>query len=88
MNRGHTAACVGHGWYLMMPPTLSDGSIATSAPLSQWVISSSHDSADDCENVRLMASGWMPYPDGHRASHTPLGDAAACISSDDPRLAK
>jgi hypothetical protein len=84
MNRRHATSLVGLGWYLMMPPTMSDGTVVTSAPLSQWLVSSSHDSADDCESVRLMASGWMPYPDGRRASHTPLGDKAACISSDNP----
>jgi hypothetical protein len=74
------------GWYLMMPPLTSDGRIQKDAPLSRWQISSSHDTADACEKVRMVASGWMADANGHKARHTPRGDAEISVASDDPRL--
>jgi hypothetical protein len=86
MKLRNAAALALVGWYLMMPPLGPDGRIQKYAPLSQWEISSSYDSADDCEKVRLVASGWMPGANEKKTAHTPRGDAAICVASDDPRL--
>jgi uncharacterized protein YfaP (DUF2135 family) len=86
MKPRHAAALALVGWYLMMPPMTSDRRIQINTPLSHWEISSSYDTADECEKVRLVASGWMADANGQKARHTPRGDAAICVASDDPRL--
>jgi hypothetical protein len=50
MRLRHAAALALVGWYLMVPPT-TDGKIDNSAPLSQWDIRSSFDSAATCEQA-------------------------------------
>ncbi|MGC2441973.1 hypothetical protein [Candidatus Binatus sp.] len=86
MNLRHAAALALVGWYLMMPPVTPDGRVQKSAPLSTWEITSSYDTADDCEKVRLVSSGWMANSNGQKREHTPRADAEACVSTDDPRL--
>ena len=49
MNPRHGAALALVGWYLMMPPVNPTTNIEiTDAPISKWIIDSSHDSAKDC----------------------------------------
>jgi hypothetical protein len=76
------------GWYLMLPPMNQRGLVQKTASLSQWEIISSYDTADACEKIRLGSFGWMPDVNGKIHEHTPRGDAAICVASDDPRLAK
>jgi hypothetical protein len=75
----------------MMPPANLDGSANTHAPLSQWQITSSYDTADACSTVLLAAQGYLPNPSTGQKTG-PSRDSRVlnevCISTDDPRLAK
>jgi hypothetical protein len=87
----HAAALALVGWYLMIPPVGSDGTVDTEAPLGKWKISSSYDNARECNDVMLAAQGYMP--DSQTGKKGPVTDnprllSEACISTDDPRLAK
>jgi hypothetical protein len=107
MNLRHAAALTLVGWYLMMPPTADEvlgrsdpgeDLVALSAPLSEWFLSQSFDTAQECERVREKK-----YNEGSRAMHdllkseshpddSPRAQIIAqdmfnqCIATDDPRL--
>ena len=60
MKPRHAAALALVGWYLMMPPMTCRPSIQINTPLSHWEISSSYDTADECEKCGwLQAAGWL-----------------------------
>jgi hypothetical protein len=78
------------GWYLMLPHFmwLADGSSSgPTSKLSQWELYGSYVTAAECGRVRLSA---IAEASGH-AEYARLKEeleAAECIASDDPRLAK
>lgn len=82
MNPRHAAALALVGWYLMAPP-MSHHAIDANAPLSQWAVIGSYDTANECMNW-LFELGHQDPKDPpwttERISH------ARCISTDDPRL--
>jgi hypothetical protein len=47
MKPGHAAALALVGWYLMMPPNKKND-----APLSEWTVSRSYDSAQACQSAQ------------------------------------
>jgi hypothetical protein len=47
MNPRHAAALAIVGWYLMIPPNKRDD-----APLSEWTVSRSYDSAEACQSAQ------------------------------------
>jgi hypothetical protein len=47
MNLRLTAALALVGWYLMVPPNKKND-----APLSEWTVSRSYDSAQDCQSAQ------------------------------------
>src|SRR5271157_3117240 len=47
MNLRHTAALALVAWYLMLPPNKKDD-----APLSEWTVSRSYDSAETCQSAQ------------------------------------
>jgi hypothetical protein len=75
------------GWYLMVAPPDARRTCGGSGPLADWQVSSSYDSAAACEAAR---DKWtkrdlkLKLPPGW----TITGEDAACIATDDPRLAK
>jgi len=107
MNFRHAAALALVGWYLMMPPRADEVSgpsdpsedlVALHAPLSQWFLSLSFDTAQECQRVRekrynegsramhdLLKSGGHP-DDGPRAQFIAQQMWYQCIATDDPRL--
>jgi hypothetical protein len=107
MNLRHAAALALVGWYLMVPPTanevlgLSDPAedlVALRAPLSEWFLSHSFDTAQECQRVRekkynersramhdLLKSEGHP-DDGPRAQIVAQQMWYQCIATDDPRL--
>lgn len=106
MNFRHSAALALVGWYLMVPPSTPAGLtnpdatlINGSAPIAQWFIRSSYDSAQDCETAKM--SGMlaalqiikdtekfkvMREKDPYLALDTIEKATAQCVSTDDPRL--
>lgn len=84
MSLRHVAAFALAGWYLMMPPIGKDGFPDTHAPLREWTIVGSFDSADDCEGTYVRLSN---KPQKGRVNKL-LVQADTCIATDDPRLAK
>jgi hypothetical protein len=57
MNLRHAASLTLVGWYLMMPPhVVRNGhalvGVETAAPLGEWQISDSFDTADDCRDEK------------------------------------
>ena len=81
MKLHHTAALAVAGWYLMMPPLGSDGRRDDSAPLPQWKIRGSFDTAVECADALAEQLG-RDFPEMVRqAIH-----ASRCVSIDDPRL--
>jgi len=102
MNLRHAAALTLVGWYLMMPPILAIGDTndvehgewwtQTDAPVFKWQISSSFDSASDCEDLKskLIKRGGSEI--GHAKANSynrafaVASTQALCIATDDPRL--
>ena len=81
MKPRHAAALALVGWYLMMPPLGSDGRPDDSAPLPQWKIRGSFDTAAGCADALAEQLG-RDFPEMVRqAIH-----ASRCVSIDDPRL--
>jgi hypothetical protein len=85
----HAAALVlGLGWYLMVPPVDQTGDYYADpkAPLVQWTIRSSYDTAKKCEKARAKVKGEMSQPHGRLGTVSSFLTMATCIASDDPRL--
>jgi hypothetical protein len=79
MKLHHAAALAVAGWYLMIPPLGSDGRRDDSAPLPQWKIRGSFDTAVECADA-LVELLDRDFPEMERqAIH-----ASRCISTDDP----
>jgi hypothetical protein len=87
------------GWYLMVPSPVRDGAPDIDAPLSQWNIHTSFDSAKECEQAADGLRAKMIGPLGAKlAKGKPLrlrpdelkglewSQAIHCIATDDPRL--
>ncbi len=94
MNSYHAAALVLAGWYLLTPPLIkSSESYNPKAPLRQWQVWKTFESAPACnEAVKHLNGAQLNSIDpGERYTalmeQTP-GFQFQCISSDDPRLAK
>jgi hypothetical protein len=84
MKPSHAAALALAGWYLMLPP-MQGGHPNERAPLSQWTIIGSFNTAKEC-NKLLEA-------DAESRTHFTVTDepllrasAAECIAADDPRF--
>jgi len=88
----HAAALALIGWYLMVPllPRLSEGEpylgFLPLAPLSQWTIVDSFDSARGCSDahVRLLRDRVMKNVNDEIRIEQAY--SARCIATDDPRL--
>jgi hypothetical protein len=81
MKLHHTAALAVAGWYLIMPPLGSDGRRDDSAPLPQWKIRGSFDTAVECVDALAEQLG-SDLPEMVRQTIL----ASRCISTDDPQL--
>ncbi len=79
---GHAVAVALFGWYLMIPPTPGE-KVDENAPLSRWKIVISNDLAKECTDA--LVHGRAKYQGGTMGEAFARG---ACISTDDPRLAK
>jgi hypothetical protein len=89
MKLRHTAAlALGLGWYLMVPPVNQTGDYYADpgAPLGQWTIRSSHDTAKGCEKARAKLKAEISQPQGQLGAVRSFLSEATCIASDDPRL--
>jgi len=89
MKLRHAATlALGLGWYLMMPPVSQNGDYYadSKAPLGQWTIQSSHDTARKCEKARAKLKDEMSQPHGRIGSVSSFLTMATCVASDDPRL--
>jgi hypothetical protein len=88
----HAAALALVGWYLMCPPvrgTFPRLRIDTSAPLSQWDMAGSYDTAVACAagHDRAVADlGSADEPDNNWRITRESFRLGLCIASDDPRL--
>jgi len=77
------------GWYLMMPPW---GKL--NAPLSEWVVYQSFDSAENCAAARKVLVDYLANYKGMAMTLITQsggnlqfdGSVATCIATDDPRL--
>jgi hypothetical protein len=90
MKPRHAAALALVGWYLMMPPLYDRGRLDETAPLKQRTIIDSFDRASECTSrlssiTRDIEIERDPAPDETLKRRTLL---AACVATDDPRLAK
>jgi len=98
----YAAALALVGWYLMTPPLIKGThdtyTIYRSAPLSEWILQESYDSAAQCEDSRpgfVGATRRVVISAGRCAETGPCNEPllesatlAHCIASDDPRLKK
>lgn len=86
MKPGHAAAFALIGWYLMSPP-MQGGWSHESAPLSQWEIIGSFDTAKEC-NMILQDDAESRATITTLATPEPLlrASAMACFATEDPRL--
>lgn len=94
MKLRHAAALALAGWYCLIAPPVRRGSDALNpdAPLSQWNLHASYDSARDCERERrdltvfLLHSESESPPANWGLCEKRVGDCVKCIGTDDPRL--
>ena len=82
MRPRHAAALALAGWYLMVPPISHKGEFLDNAPLSEWTLLDSTDSAADC-NAEANRSDLRSKTERDRNVKV---DHTKCISTDDPRL--
>ena len=87
MNLCQAAALALVGWYLMVPPPLSnaprDGRIAA---LSRWTIARAFDAEKDCRAESIKRSRSDPTLGKYRGLPPEEIYDAQCIATDDPRL--
>jgi hypothetical protein len=85
MKLRHAAALALVGWYLMVPPSTDER-----APLFQWEVVASYDSASACREAlhksKDPAQVESDYPSLARLFAAQGFLAAQCIATDDPRL--
>ncbi len=90
MKPSHAAALALVGWYLMVPPR--DGIVLNAiAPLRQWQIAGSYDSAVECTKSALGLRQQARSYTGTDVEHIAVREQAVralCIASDDRRLGK
>jgi hypothetical protein len=90
MRLRHAAAFALAGWYLVEPPRLPPSyHVDQSAPLSQWSLLGSFDSATECTiELGRFASNPPRYPNEPdlEKSESDRMHMAQCIATDDPRL--
>ena len=94
MNLRHAATVALLGWYLMLPQmklqeTKDDAAVGSnqctdvvdkSAPLAQWTLYASFDSAAQCKAMRAQLLALPKLADHQRYVDS------TCVASDDPRL--
>ncbi len=94
MRLVHAAALALTGWYLVIPPAQNteDPRVDAEAPLSQWQVESSYDTAAQCEAARAEARKPIRWP-AEQGKFAKLDaydnlahEMATCIATDDPRL--
>jgi hypothetical protein len=98
MKPHHATALALVGWYLMLPPRVSDWPTLvfdTNAPLSKWQQGGSFDTAKECDEDKKKDAGLalqlaekMSGEDKKKAmlSVMRMLSGPQCIASDDPRL--
>ncbi len=87
MNPRHAAALALVGWYLMIPPDNGTG-VNIEAPLSKWTVMSAHDTAYDCEEMRIYSFKRANAEQERDAIFRQQVTNSQCIETTDPRLAK
>lgn len=88
MKPRHAAALALVGWYLMTPPLYKDGELDEKAPLKEWTIINSFDTATECSESVIETSRQMNADTTTSNVVRRRLMLSACISTDDPRLAK
>ena len=83
MKLRHAAGFLLDGWYLMVAPS-KEGNIDFSAPLTQWKLSNSYDSAASCDRHKKREIAHQCREGG--GFFCELMKHAECVTSDDPRL--
>ena len=96
MRSRHAAALALVGWYLMVAPSSRHFAFVPSAPLPQWRLAGSFDTAAQCMKVRSKfidraTDKVHPLgPDREALEYAGTRESVAtifkCIASDDPRL--
>jgi hypothetical protein len=95
LNLPHAVALAVVGWYLPLPPILTNRlHVDIDAPISKWEHYPGFDSARECESTNLYVHEQAKkVPQNKRVKPTTLDEAIAeqymngeCIEADDPRL--
>jgi hypothetical protein len=87
MKVRHATALALVGWYLMIPPGQPGKKQLTpdvNAPLSEWSIQSSFDTAAECTEAQQQLHKDISKSEDSATSTELL--MATCIATDDPRL--
>jgi hypothetical protein len=81
------------GWYLMMPPPSRTQPFGrnTEAPIAEWEIMQSFDTADACEDSRSFSldkhkNEVANQPTNSKESYALAVTFAQCVATEDPRL--
>ncbi len=88
MKLRHAAALALVGWYLMVPPLNADGTPNAHAPLSQWSMDGSYDTAKECTDrfhSDMNVAAGLKRDLGGMNARLSVNDEQ-CIATDDPRL--
>jgi hypothetical protein len=83
----HAAALALAGWYLMVPPNKPNREPDAHAPLSQWTMAGSYDSAKECDE-RYHSDLDAALDIKRRGGDAQIFErvkAEQCIASDEPR---
>ena len=92
----HYAAAFGLVVWHLMIPSGSPRAVLVAAPLSEWTLSTSYDSAENCESVLIelkndaFTQAQYDCLSDRSQANSCLADLARtssqCVSADDPRL--
>jgi hypothetical protein len=88
MKPRHAAALALVGWYLMIPPQDHEHPLYpnTSAPMSEWTQMYAVGKASECEDTIVKLHDKLAKQ-GDKV-HADFSLSAACVESNDPRLAR
>lgn len=86
MRFRHAASLALVGWYLMLPPVKDTPQAARQAPLREWTIIGSFDTATQCHQRKVEVERTLSKSDAPDFKGRVLN--TLCIATDDARLAK
>jgi len=92
VNFRHAAALALVGWYLMVPPHLTDTTFDSKAPLSEWSVYAAFDTAVACDGAQASEEQGRKSKVAANPNNAAFKSlvksllSSQCIATEDPRL--